>query len=327
MRPPFKELPLDKAHPPHSAWIHGETDSLGTFNDITNDSIVKAYSELRSGSRVCLNWSMDHPRHPSFNRLGLSHKIIKLPGRCVCDDELHFNTQHSSQWDGLRHFGYQSRKIKSVLYNNTQPEDFLDGKTSIGNKGIGEVAKLGIVARGVLLDVYGYVHDVLKESYDPWSTHQIPFKTVQDCIVHQKVEIKRGDILIIRTGYHVVYNAKSDDQILEKSQSPPGYAGVAQDIAMAEWLWDSGIIAVAGDAPAFESWPPNPSIEENPKSGGFMLHEILLGGMGMSIGEMWYLENLLEICRKEERWSFMVTSSPLNVPGGIASPPQVMCLF
>lgn len=36
--------------------------------------------------------------------------FAKAP-RCVNDDAWTFNSQGSSQWDGLRHFGYQKERL------------------------------------------------------------------------------------------------------------------------------------------------------------------------------------------------------------------------
>ena len=59
----------------------------------------------------------------------------------------------------------------------------------------------------------------------------------------------------------------------------------------------------------------------------YSLHEVLLAGWGMPIGELFDLEKLAEHCRKEKRWSFFVTSEVCNVPGGVASPPNILAIF
>lgn len=48
------------------------------------------------------------------------------------------------------------------------------------------------------------------------------------------------------------------------------------------------------------------------------LHEVLLAGWGMPIGELFDLEKLAQQCEKEQRWSFFLASEPCNVPGGVA---------
>jgi hypothetical protein len=60
---------------------------------------------------------------------------------------------------------------------------------------------------------------------------------------------------------------------------------------------------------------------------GFFLHPVLLAGFGMPIGELFDLEDLAAQCTKAERWTFFFTSEPLNVVGGVASPPNALVIF
>jgi hypothetical protein len=57
------------------------------------------------------------------------------------------------------------------------------------------------------------------------------------------------------------------------------------------------------------------------------LHDNLLALFGTPIGEMFDLEKLAETCKLHNRWSFFFTSAPLNIPGGIASPPNAICVL
>lgn len=54
---------------------------------------------------------------------------------------------------------------------------------------------------------------------------------------------------------------------------------------------------------------------------------MLIANMGMSIGELWDLKALSKHCHKTGRYTFMLTSVPLNVPGGIGSPPNAIAIF
>jgi len=112
------------------------------------------------------------------------------------------------------------------------------------------------------------------------------------------------------------------------TKSPFEYPGLESTLPVLEWLWDSRIAAVAGDCPGFEAWPPSGSAggetEGVLKSG---MHQTLLAGFGMPIGEMFDLEGLVEECERQGRWTFFVTSMPLNVVGGVASPPNAVAIF
>ena len=50
----------------------------------------------------------------------------------------------------------------------------------------------------------------------------------------------------------------------------------------------------------------------------YFLHEVLLGGWGCPIGELFDLEKLAEQCKQANRWSFFVASEVCNVTGGVA---------
>lgn len=47
----------------------------------------------------------------------------------------------------------------------------------------------------------------------------------------------------------------------------------------------------------------------------------------MSIGELWDLKALSEQCAKFKKWTFLLTSAPLNVPGGVGSPPNALAVL
>jgi len=48
---------------------------------------------------------------------------------------------------------------------------------------------------------------------------------------------------------------------------------------------------------------------------------------GLPIGELWDLKALSEQCAKSKRWTFLLTSVPLNVPGVIGSPANTLAIF
>ncbi len=57
------------------------------------------------------------------------------------------------------------------------------------------------------------------------------------------------------------------------------------------------------------------------------LHDNLIALFGMPVGEMFDLDELADICQKLRKWSFFFTSAPLNFPGGVASPPNAICVL
>lgn len=108
------------------------------------------------------------------------------------------------------------------------------------------------------------------------------------------------------------------------------WAGIKQEEKMLDWIHNCFFAAVAGDAPSFEAWPSNAGMRclKNCKATdfgpwcltanlrvGYVLHEFVLAGWGVPIGEMWDLEKLAEKCKERNRWIFFMTSAPANVKG------------
>ncbi|KAI6783504.1 Levodione reductase [Emericellopsis cladophorae] len=81
---------------------------------------------------------------------------------------------------------------------------------------------------------------------------------------------------------------------------------------MQRWIWDTGFTAVAGEAISFEVFPP---------VGDIARHNYFLAGWGMPIGEMFDLERLAHVCQHLNRSTFFFASMPINIPGGVSSPP------
>ena len=316
--PPFSSLPLDPSGPHHNAWgLYGPNDQLGTLNRLSPDIVKAAASEITTGIRIGLDWPLDAQADlPFFGRQAFHKEVYAKPPRTVNDDIWTFNTQSSTQWDGLRHFGYQK---EACFYNGVTMDDIhgTNGKEKTNVNGIGAWAAQGIVGRGILLDYHSWR---LKQgrAHDAFATGSISVADLQAVAKAQGTEIKFGDILLVRSGYMHAYNALSRDQIQAyRSQTPLTFTGVEQSEAMLEFLW-TNFSAAGGDQPSWEAWPTQKD---------YALHEVMLGGWGMPIGELFDFEALAAHCEKVGRWSFFLSSEPCNVPGGVASPPNALAIF
>lgn len=182
-------------------------------------------------------------------------------------------------------------------------------------------AEQGIVGRGILIDLASWRKkqtDPAIRDFDCFETSPIPLAHLQACLAAQGTEVRFGDILFIRTGWHVQHAALPTDRLhAYQAVLPHHFGGVEQSEEIIRWIWDH-FAAVAGDQPSFEAWPTQKD---------WALHEVLLAGYGCPIGELFWLEKLAETCEKEGRWSFFVSSEPCNVPGGVASPPNILAIF
>ncbi|KZV72854.1 hypothetical protein PENSPDRAFT_649442 [Peniophora sp. CONT] len=330
--PTFDELPSYKDLPGCAWEVWGAGDSLGTVNLLT-DAVVQraAEEEIRTGQRVTLDLPLQFFAQPLHGRMPTDHHAYNKPsGRK--DDELHINTQASSQWDGLLHFS--TRMIKAgddhVLYGGIPeaslpvgvlPRRVTDMHPGLLRLGIHNWAQHGICGRGVLLDMvrfYEAKHDG-KLPYEPCTGGVISTADLQACAQAQGVEFRMGDILLVRMGYLGAYKRASINEREELCARSANYVGVDASDDMKRFLWNTHFSAVACDAPSFEEWPP--AEDARP------LHESLLPLWGMPVGELFDLDTLSEVCAKTSRWTFFVASWPLNVLGGVASPPNAAAIF
>jgi hypothetical protein len=97
-------------------------------------------------------------------------------------------------------------------------------------------------------------------------------------------------------------------------------------------LWDLHIAAVAADNPALEVWPPG-ALRSTPDntapamdSPETFVHRSLLPLLGLPIGELWDLDRLAQDCAGDGVYSFLLTSAPLNLQSGVASPPNALAI-
>ncbi|OAI40329.1 hypothetical protein AYO38_06000 [bacterium SCGC AG-212-C10] len=313
--PSFDQLPAVEGAPPQSGWwLFGKDDQVGLFNLQTPERLIDAARLVTKGAVFPLNWELEEPNPPLYGRGALRHGILgKGPGRDDVYDN--FFPQASSQWDSLVHVGHPVHGF----YNGVTEEEITSepGKPTRG--GIENWARRGLAGRGVLLDIPRHWASEGR-SFDSGTDSRITVEDLEACRKAQGVEIRTGDVLIIRTGWIDWYKrqdlaTKRRLAVTEHLRAPGLLAGEA----MARYIWDLHVCSVASDCPALEAWPPTAA------TGGF-LHHYLIGLFGLAIGEMWYLEGLAESCAADRRYEFLFTAAPLNKLAGIGSPPNALAL-
>ncbi|PVI01742.1 hypothetical protein DM02DRAFT_336859 [Periconia macrospinosa] len=337
-RPPFSSLPLTPSGPPGNAWgLYGANDELGALNLLTPQNTRLAAQEIQLGERISLDWSLHLPLYPSFSRppfqWRLHHKTHPDGTfKTVNDDYLHFNTQGSSQWDGFRHYGYQGAK----QYYGGRTQEEVEASGVIGIDRVAHVG--GITTRGVILDYPRWRRKKGLEGVEALSARSIGVEELRGMLEDVGVRTREGDLLLLRTGFTAAYEKLGEVEKKEFADKPPAFLGVESSKDVLQWIWESGFAAVAGDAPSFEMSPlvgehtqpgglwKGESWEEEMQGGG-LLHQWCLAGWGVMIGEMFDLEKLCERAEELKRYTCFVSSVPLKVPGGVASPPNAVAIF
>lgn len=290
----------------------GDTDHIGTLNFLNPQALVAAARLITQGKVLSLSLPIDAngprwegrrpPQHyfsmtGSDGIAGLPHSAVE-PGVTFTDDYIDMALQCSTQWDGLAHWAFQDS-----LYNG-----FWAGNiTSAGSADL-EMSELkaSFVGRGVLVDVAAH-QDV---PYLPPGT-AITSDMLDATLAAEGIELVSGDMLLIRTGHlGRWYEGDLDDaQRAEWSAAVPGLSRTA-----IPWLADHELAAVAIDTMGVEVVP-----NEVPVERPHPIHCAALIDLGLTLGELWWLDDLAKDCARDGQYAFLLCAPPLNIPGAVGS--------
>jgi kynurenine formamidase len=307
--PGYRQLPVlgDAGDVRHAWHVWGEADRLGTMNRLTDATVLRALAVPRTGRRVNLSLPLGLPQPTLYDRTPMSHTVFDRNRNMVEDTITSLDPQASSQWDSLRHI----RAGRHGHYGG-----IAGGDPRAAQLGIDTLARHGLLARGVLLDVAGY-HTKAGRAVDPFEERPITVDELQAVARSQDVRLRPADLLLVRTGWLSAY--RDAPGLAPDYPRMPRCTGLHAGARMAQFLWDQGFCAVATDNPAVEVLPGDPAIGS--------LHRRLIAGLGMPLGELWDLDGLAAACAAEGRYECCVLSVPLNVPGGVASPANAMAIL
>ncbi len=304
---------------PHNWGRWGELDERGTLNLITPDEVRRATALVTSGRVVGCSIPIDevmpvHPSRPSvvhtFGFTGSDMVAGASLGRdsggfSGSDDYIFMPLQSATHWDGLAHVSWDG-----TLYNG-----FWAGTTG-GYEG---ARRLGthlltdrLVGRGVLLDL---PRAMGVERLQPG--YAITAGDLDACAEAQGIDVGSGDILLVRTGeMGWFYSADAP---------PPGYftdGHPGLSLSTAEWVHQRDIAALALDNRTLEVAPAEPPAESSAP-----LHVRLIRDLGLTVGELWWLDDLADACVEARRWEFLLVASPLKVMNASGAPISPVALF
>jgi len=292
----------------------GELDERGTTNFITPEMIVDAARLVKTGRPYSLAIPLDRygPVHPA-RAGGVVHQFSWTGSDAVIggaltssirggfqgsDDYIFMPLQGSTQWDALCHYSFDDCIYNGFWVANT--ESFAGARRlSISEQ------KDRLNGRGVLLDVAGHLGVTrLEPGFAITSDH------LDACAKAQGVRVGTGDIVLVRTG-HLAWWYELEVQ--NRHQFWAASPGLSIDTA--DWIHQHEIAALAADNGAVEVEP-----FEDPDAIYYPLHARLIRDLGLTIGEVWWLDDLAEACRAEKRWEFFLCAAPLNVSNGAGTP-------
>ncbi|HEY6762959.1 MAG TPA: cyclase family protein [Baekduia sp.] len=289
----------------------GPLDERGTANFITPEIVRAAAGLIREGRVISCAVPLDDqgPLHPT--RKGVSHwhsvsgadLIVgsplnaAMPGLQATDDYITMPLQGSTQWDGLAHIARED-----TLYNGF----WLGNVEQVAGARRCSIHQLSrtLCGRGVLLDMARH-HGV--DRLQPG--HAITSAELDACAEAQGVEVRTGDLLVLRTG-HVPWWYELTDKMEFFASGAPGIS-----METVEWIHGKEIAAIAVDNVAVEVEP-----HEEPFEHVMPVHSRLIRDLGLTLGEVWHLEELADACAADGRYEFFLAAQPLNVTNASGTP-------
>lgn len=232
------------------------------------------------------------PNHPQFwHTLPRRHgDVVRVDGGSAANDMISTGTHVGTHIDALAHVSQDGK-----LYGG---EDA--GASCLGGKyvehGVHTIEPM--LKRGVLLDV-----PTAKGLGDLSGGYEITVADLQDCMERQGVEVSRGDVVLIRSGW-----GKKFHEGMEYVGGTSGVPGISE--AGAKYLASLGVHALGADTIAFEMLPPGGGHARLPA------HRVLLVDSGVYIIEALDLEGL----SGQEIYEFLFVLIPLNIFGATGSP-------
>ena len=325
--------------PEGSTWGEfGEDDQLGRLNLLTPRKVLEGIAEVKEGRTFCLSLPLDYPgesklnprRHPpqitpceQNGNVVYNMPMSRIkPGstHVVSDDRVTLWTQYSTQWDSLAHAGSWfdadgDGQPEIVYYNGYRanidirgPVDYmqnarpLDGPYGAKALGVENMAASSIQGRAVLLDLHRR-----------FGRRRVPagWNEVEQVLKEDGLEVEAGDMLLVYTGYSdIVMEMKGKPDLKVLDTACGGLDG--RDPRLLEWITDTGIAAICADNQAVEAYDVRPPT--------LPLHMHCLFKTGVPLAELWYLKELAEWMRTQQRYRCLLTAPPLRLTGAVGSP-------
>jgi len=243
------------------AAILGRADATKIF-DLSVDHFIGMPGWFGAGDQPYQIWMTHTPAGEiAGNSMGVSLEANQLVA--YSGDAISMYTHCGTHIDTFNHFGYNGQ-----IFNGFTAEEYLGSRAWTK---CGPEKYPPILARGILLDIAA-MHGV--ETLPP--SYGIGAKDLDDCLKHQKLELKLGDVVLINTGQMKKWPDMSF------TQNTPGLNREG-----AEFLCKNGAIMIGAD---------NLTLEQTPGAhplNFFPVHTYLLAEAGVPILEMAFLDELI----------------------------------
>jgi kynurenine formamidase len=290
----------------------GEDDEVGTLNFVTPDKRKQAAKLILSGKTFDLGMPFDQngPQAASGRwNFDPIHMMSLLPvaspdnadGMTGADDVIIMPLQCATHWDGLAHVGYDG------LYYNGVPVTVVTARYGATRNSYAKVNDR-LISRGVLLDI-----PRLKGVEALAESTEITADDLAAAEERESVKVTSGDIVLVRTGWYQHFLAGDRARFIKGNEAGLG-------ISTLEWLYDREVAALATDQWAVEVLPSG-------VEGSFVpFHLVAIRDMGLTLGEMFNLEELAGDCAEDGVYDFFFCGTGLKISNSAGSPVTPMAI-
>jgi kynurenine formamidase len=290
----------------------GPDDEVGALNYLGPEQVLAAAQLIRSGKVFTLQRLIGDPkgdpvwpgRTPAERTQILDEgdwdeggKGPAFPGGLhYADDKINAFLQGSTQYDGLGHVWYDGK-----IWNGYDARSTIGG---LDKASVEPIAQRGVVGRAVLLDMARFRGKPTLEAAETF-THE----DLLACAQAQGVELRKRDILVIRTNFLQLF-FDLGDKFYEGFCEP----GLVYSPELVQWFADMEIPNLVTDTIANEvTFDPNNGV-------ALPLHCALMRNLGVTLTEIADLEKLADDCADDGRYEFFYAAAPLKVAQGSGSP-------
>lgn len=288
----------------------GPDDELGTVNFITSDHVAQATRLVERGRvfSLAIPFGQDGPQKGYLKRFNPMNFMLRdgddayardmmgVPrGIGGADDVILLPTHGATHWDALGHIffdgkmwnGYDCRLVSSFGAERNDIASYRER----------------IVGRAVLLDIPRLLGvDWCKPG------QAIGGKELDACADRQGIEVRTGDIVLIRFGHMAMCRSNGDWGDFAGGPAP----GLAFDTL--GWIFEHEVAGIASDTWGVEVIPNEIEYVMQP------WHRIAIPHIGLLVGEMFDLDELATDCSEDGIYEMFLSANPIPMTGSVGGP-------